>query len=124
MGVLSPASKRRPHPHRETVNAPHRKRQATVFITIVNEAMATLNGSFKTIHSEIWPTTTARAGSGPDDPARYRILEELIPISAPAEIRSPTDWLKQLSPAIMDDGAQYLSLVDERKGEIGSAYRR
>jgi hypothetical protein len=46
----------------------------------------------------------------------HRIPEELIPISisAPAEIRSPTDWLEQLSLAIMDDGAQYLSLVDER----------
>jgi hypothetical protein len=50
----------------------------------------------------------------------HRTLDELIPIliSAPADVKMRRAWLERLYQAVMDDGVQYLSPVEDRWGEI------
>ena len=52
--------------------------------------------------------------------AVHRTLTKLIPIliSAPADVRTRSAWLERLFQAVMDDGVQYLSPVEDRWGEI------
>jgi hypothetical protein len=52
--------------------------------------------------------------------AIHRTLGELIPIliSAPADVKMRRAWLERLYRAVMDDGVQYLSPVEDRWGEI------
>jgi hypothetical protein len=69
----------------------------------------------------LWPaledidTSTGALGG-----AIHRTLDELIPvlISAPADVKKRRAWLERLYQAVMDDGVQYLSPVEDRWGEI------
>jgi len=69
----------------------------------------------------LWPaledidTSTGALGG-----AIHRTLDELIPIliSAPADVKMRRAWLERLYQAVMDDGVQYLSPVEDRWGEI------
>jgi hypothetical protein len=49
-----------------------------------------------------------------------RALAKLIPIliSAPADVKNRSAWLERLFQAVMDDGVQYISPVEDRWGEI------
>jgi hypothetical protein len=69
----------------------------------------------------LWPAvedidTSSSALGG----AIHRTLDELIPIliSAPADVKMRRAWLERLYRAVMDDGVQYLSPVEDRWGEI------
>jgi hypothetical protein len=69
----------------------------------------------------LWPaledidTSTGALGG-----AIHRTLDELIPIliSAPADVKMRRAGLERLYQAVMDDGVQYLSPVEDRWGEI------
>lgn len=69
----------------------------------------------------LWPALEhIDTSSGAVGGAVHRTLDELIPIlvSAPADVTTRGAWLDRLFQAVMDDGLQYLSLVEDRWGEI------
>ena len=69
----------------------------------------------------LWPALEdIDTSSGALGGAIHRTLAELIPIliSAPADVKTRGAWLERLFQAVMDDGVQYLSQVDDRWGEI------
>src|SRR5712664_3563925 len=69
----------------------------------------------------LWPALEAiDTSSGALGGAVHRTLDELIPvlISAPADVLTRSAWLERLFQAVMDDGVQYLSPVEDRWGEI------
>jgi hypothetical protein len=69
----------------------------------------------------LWPALEdIDTSSGALGGAIHRTLAELIPIliSAPADVKTRGAWLERLFQAVMDDGVQYLSQVEDRWGEI------
>jgi len=69
----------------------------------------------------LWPALEGiDTSSGALGGAVHRTLDELIPvlISAPADVLTRSAWLERLFQAVMDDGVQYLSPVEDRWGEI------
>jgi hypothetical protein len=69
----------------------------------------------------LWPALEhIDTSSGALGGAVHRTLDELIPIlvSAPADAMTRSAWLGRLFQAVMDDGVQYLSAVEDRWGEI------
>jgi len=69
----------------------------------------------------LWPALEGiDTSSGALGGAVHRTLDELIPvlISAPADLLTRSPWLERLFQAVMDDGVQYLSPVEDRWGEI------
>jgi hypothetical protein len=69
----------------------------------------------------LWPALEhIDTSSGALGGAVHRTLDELIPIlvSAPADVTTRSAWLDRLFQAVMDDGVQYLSPVEDRWGEI------
>src|ERR1700682_6678716 len=69
----------------------------------------------------LWPALEdIDTSSGALGGAIHRTLAELIPIliSAPADVKTRGAWLERLFQAVMDDGVQYLSPVEDRWGEI------
>ncbi len=69
----------------------------------------------------LWPALEGiDTSSGALGGAVHRTLDELIPvlISAPADVPTRSAWLERLFQAVMDDGVQYLSPVEDRWGEI------
>ena len=69
----------------------------------------------------LWPALEQiDTSSGALGGAVHRTLDELIPIlvSAPADVTTRSAWLDRLFQAVMDDGVQYLSPVEDRWGEI------
>ena len=69
----------------------------------------------------LWPALEGiDTSSGALGGAVHRTLDELIPllISAPADLLTRSAWLERLFQAVMDDGVQYLSPVEDRWGEI------
>jgi hypothetical protein len=69
----------------------------------------------------LWPALEyIDTSSGALGGAVHRTLTKLIPIliSAPADVRTRSAWLERLFQAVMDDGVQYLSPVEDRWGEI------
>ena len=69
----------------------------------------------------IWPAfQDIDTSSGSLWTAVARALDELIPIlvEAPADQGTRSKWLNRLFEAVQDDGVQYLTLVEERWGEI------
>ena len=69
----------------------------------------------------LWPALEGiDTSSGALGGAVHRTLDELIPvlISAPADVLTRSAWLDRMFQAVMDDGVQYLSPVEERWGEI------
>jgi hypothetical protein len=69
----------------------------------------------------LWPALEhIDTSSGALGGAVHRTLTKLIPIliSAPADVRTRSAWLERFFQAVMDDGVQYLSPVEDRWGEI------
>ena len=69
----------------------------------------------------LWPALAdIDTSSGALGGAVHRTLDELIPIliSAPADVMTRSAWLERLFQAVMDDGVQYLALVEDRWGAI------
>jgi hypothetical protein len=69
----------------------------------------------------LWPALQdIDTSSGALGGAVHRALIELIPIliSAPADPATRAAWLERLFQAVMDDGVQYLSPVEDHWGEI------
>ena len=73
---------------------------------------------------KIWPALEhVDSSSGALGGAIWWTLEELLPIviDAPADRKTRDQWLARLLEAIHDDGVDYLSLVQERWGELCSS---
>ncbi len=69
----------------------------------------------------LWPALEhIDTSSGALGGAVHRTLDELIPIliAAPADVMTRSAWLGRLFQAVMDDGVQYLSAVEDRWGDI------
>ena len=69
----------------------------------------------------LWPALEhIDTSSGALGGAVHRTLDELIPIliSAPADVKTRSAWLERRFQAVMDDGVQYLSPVEDRWGEV------
>jgi hypothetical protein len=69
----------------------------------------------------LWPALAdVDTSSGALGGAVHRTLDELIPIliSAPADVMTRSAWLERLFQAVLDDGVQYLALVEDRWGAI------
>src|SRR5262249_45085867 len=69
----------------------------------------------------IWPSfQDVDTSSGALGGAVYWAQEELLPIAieAPADRKTRDKWLERLWQAIEDDGVDYLSLVQNRWGEL------
>lgn len=69
----------------------------------------------------LWPALEhIDSSSGALGGAVHRTLEGLIPvlIAAPADLATRRAWLERLFAAVMDDGVQYLTPVEDRWGEI------
>src|SRR5262249_55854792 len=72
----------------------------------------------------IWPAfQDIDTSSGALGGAVYRAQQELLPIAieAPADRKTRDKWLDRLRQAIEDDGVDYLSLVQDRWGELCSS---
>jgi hypothetical protein len=70
---------------------------------------------------KIWPALeSVDSSSGALGGSVWWTLEELLPIviDAPAHRKTRDQWLARLLEAIHDDGVDYLSLVQERWGEL------
>jgi hypothetical protein len=70
---------------------------------------------------KIWPALeSVDSSSGAFGGSVWWTLEELLPIviDAPAHRKTRDQWLARLLEAIHDDGVDYLSLVQERWGEL------
>jgi len=74
---------------------------------------------------KIWPAfEQIDTSSGALGNAVNKALEALVPlvIDAPADTKTREEWLERLWLAIVDDGVEYLSQLEERWGEVcGSA---
>ena len=69
----------------------------------------------------LWPALEhIDTSSGALGGAVRRTLDELIPIlvTAPADVKTRSAWLDRLYQAVIDDGVEYLSPVEDRWGEI------
>ena len=74
-----------------------------------------------TLMERIWPAfQNIDTSSGALGGAVYWAQEELLPIAieAPADRKTRDRWLDRLWQAIEDDGVDYLSLVQDRWGEL------
>jgi len=107
---------------RGTILASKRLREAAFEIKKVNKSdpVEAGEGSVALIE-RIWPALEhIDSSSGALSNAVRRILKELIPIliKAPADKATREKWLERLYDAVLNDGVQYLSPVEERWGEI------
>lgn len=69
----------------------------------------------------LWPAfERIDTSSGALGAAVHRALDAVIPIliAAPADPKTRAAWLERLYQAVLDDGVQYLSPVEERWGEV------